>query len=97
MSREALLVFPAQDRIIQALTLVVFKEITDIGVVLKLPVYLCPALFLFGKYLIVCAYSIRICLPRICFQPFLEQDIERKALAYLLLEKRSVLLRTYKS
>lgn len=91
MSCKALLIFPAPDRIIKTFPLIIGKEITDICIVLKLLIDDSLPFFLIFQYLTVSLYSIGIGLSCVAFQPFLECHIERKRLAYLVLEKGSVL------
>ena len=76
MPRQALFVVPAYDRIVQALSGIVCKEITDVCVVLKLPVDLRFGLFLFFLDLIIRPNRVAVSLSGVCFQPFLKRNMK---------------------
>lgn len=88
--RQALFAVPADDGIVQFLSGIVRKEITDVCVVLKLPVDLRFSLLLFLRNPMICPNRITIGLSGVCFQPFLKRNIERKAFSDFLTEKRTV-------
>lgn len=75
----------------QVLSGIVRKEITDVCVVLKLPVNLRFSLLLFLQNPMICPNRITVSLSGVCFQPFLKRNIERKAFSDFLTEKCTVL------
>ena len=91
MSRQTLFVIPAYDCVVQALSGIVCKEITDVCVLLKLPVNLRFSLLLFLQNPMICPNRITVSLSGVCFQPFLKRNIERKAFSDFLTEKCTVL------
>ena len=63
------------DCIVQDLSGIVCKEITDVCIVLKLSADLCFALLLFLYDSIIRPNRITIRLSGVCFQPFLKRNI----------------------
>ena len=92
MPRQALFVFPANNSLVQALFAVVGKEITNVGIVFKLPAYFrFIPFFLFDDFM-VSLYRFAVSLSLVCFQPLLKRHVKRKTLPYFFLEKSPVLL-----
>lgn len=78
MSRQALFVLPAGDRILQTLFRIVRKEIADVGVVFELPADFRLSALSFRLNPIIRRNRIGVGLSGICLQPFLKGHIEGK-------------------